>query len=220
MKKVVKAIYLHVLTVLSISIDNANTERCIAGKLRKNGKRDFKTHTYTHAHMFMPLHAMKLKVTFINGETGISVRLWLPQKRWTTPPNDDWVFPGRSSTQADYVYGQSRSAMKVSRAKRKIRLGVEEVKSEFEDMIQHHVAKMNSPGAPIDPAAVILGTLPHLLVLAFTAFIVWLARPGSSESACALLCVCSNSIEAAWYRLDHSVCACMLLCYDKSKQTR
>ena len=79
--------------------------------------------------------------------------------------------------------------MKVSRAKRKIRLGVEEVTSEFEDMIQHHVDKMNSPGPPIDPATVILGTLPHLLVLAFTAFIVWLARPGSSESACAPLCV-------------------------------
>lgn len=64
-------------------------------------------------------------------------------------------------------------------------MGMEEVKSEFEDAIQHHVAKMNSPGPPIDSTALIIGALPHLAVLAFTAFIAWLARPGSSESACA-----------------------------------
>ena len=75
--------------------------------------------------------------------------------------------------------------MKVSKAKRKIRIGVEEVKSEFEEMIQHHVTKMNSPGPPIDSTTLILGALMHLVVVAFTVFIVWLARPGSSESACA-----------------------------------
>ena len=84
--------------------------------------------------------------------------------------------------------------MKVSKAKRKIRMSVEEVKSEFEEIIDHHVAKMNRPGPPMDPTTVILGTLPHLVVVAFTVFIVWTARPGSSESACVDLFMLISSV--------------------------
>ena len=60
-------------------------------------------------------------------------------------------------------------------------MSVEEVKSEFEEVFDHHVAKMNRPGPPMDPTTIVLGALPHLVVVAFTVFIVWIARPGSSE---------------------------------------
>lgn len=46
------------------------------------------------------------------------------------------------------------------------------------DDIQHLCADQNQGRSKL---SLVLGTIPHLLILAFTIFVVWTAKPSSSE---------------------------------------
>ena len=69
--------------------------------------------------------------------------------------------------------------MKLSKVKRKLQAGMEDITSQFEDVIEHHSEKIKQP---VPSSTLFLGRIPHFIVLAFTVYIIWIVRPGSSKS--------------------------------------
>ena len=68
--------------------------------------------------------------------------------------------------------------MKLPKVQRRVQAGMEDVKSQIEDVLEYHNTKMNQP---IPALTLFLGSIPHFVVLLFTVYIVWIARPASSE---------------------------------------
>ena len=71
--------------------------------------------------------------------------------------------------------------MKPSKGKRKLRQGMEDITSQFQKVIEHHTEKINNPEVTVSRKTIMIGAIPHLVVLALTCYIVWMARPASSE---------------------------------------
>ena len=70
-----------------------------------------------------------------------------------------------------------------SKAKRKLRDGVADLASLWNSVVENH--KAESPALQqrnLSTISRVLGILPHLVAVMFTAYIVWIARPGSSTS--------------------------------------
>jgi len=68
-----------------------------------------------------------------------------------------------------------------SKAKRKLRDGVADIASVWSSVMESHKAENSAlQQRNLGPISRVMGILPHLVALMFTAYVVWIARPGSS----------------------------------------
>jgi len=68
-----------------------------------------------------------------------------------------------------------------SKAKKKLRDGVNDLASLWNSVMETHKPASSLQRSDLGMMERLLGVLPHLVAFAFTAYIVWMARPGSSR---------------------------------------
>ena len=68
-----------------------------------------------------------------------------------------------------------------SKGKRKLRDGVSDLASMWSSVMETHAAGTSPREANLGLMGRLLGILPHLVAFGFTAYIVWMAKPGSSK---------------------------------------
>ena len=68
-----------------------------------------------------------------------------------------------------------------SKGKRKLRDGVGDIASMWNSVMDTHKSDKSSQQANLGLMERLLGVLPHLVAFAFTTYIVWMAKPGSSK---------------------------------------
>lgn len=68
-----------------------------------------------------------------------------------------------------------------SKAKRKLRDGVDDLASMWSSVMETHKSGASSQQSTPGTMERLLGVLPHLVAFVFTTYVVWMARPGSSR---------------------------------------
>lgn len=66
----------------------------------------------------------------------------------------------------------------MAKVRRELREGMSGLKNVWDAKIEHHLEEIELKAKQRNP---FLGAAPHLVVLVFAAFVVWMAQPGSSE---------------------------------------
>ncbi len=71
----------------------------------------------------------------------------------------------------------------MAKARREFTSGIMELKDTWSNKIEKHMDEIDK-GSERKGVLAFLAVIPHLLVLFFTVFIVWIAKPTSSEFVC------------------------------------
>ena len=66
----------------------------------------------------------------------------------------------------------------MAKVRREIRQGMNELKDTWDSKITHHMEKIEAQANHRNP---LLRAAPHLVILVFAIYLVWMAQPGGSK---------------------------------------